>query len=442
MGVFVPLCVVRAGKSLYAFTKTRYYHDRTYTKVYMLAKSNENPSYTLDDLTWTAVSVIPSDGYIAFDPVPTFGNARNTKCAVDVDTGVFTVFNLARRGPAVSDFVAVGMQYFPPGASGGNPQPPADTVFGTGIWRNITFPPDYHLTIISSSQLFNYKDSSGKMQLMHVFNNRTDFYVATLDPVTMTMNQGASWTTNIPGWAPTWVDFDPLYINVMSQSIYVLSRSYALLPTTTLYQFPLNSANPASPLSQPIARNYDGTLTGCEGYSDNFFLLNYRENPLLVCEKTRPTTITLINGAEIAMRTQITEGGFDGWLVNAIEVVDNPPAVPYVIYQDMNTRFFSVPISGQFAGVKFNATRNMTVMEDYGDGPPKTIPTGHNNGRSDSGSDKSSSSTGAIAGGVCAAVVVIVAALGFLYYRRRRSSRRGLNNHQDIGKTEIESSDL
>jgi hypothetical protein len=190
MGVFVPVCIVQGGTFLYAFAVTRAYKERTNSKVYMLVKSNENPSHTLEDLTWTPVSVISTEGYVE---VKILGDSRGHNCAFDVDTGVFTLFYrdyFVEYRP-----VMAGIQYIPPGASGGNPQPPTNALLGSGTWRNVTFPPDYQWESIGRSRLTNYKDpQSNKTQLMHVINNSSDIYVATLDPVTMTMKQGPSWT--------------------------------------------------------------------------------------------------------------------------------------------------------------------------------------------------------------------------------------------------------
>jgi hypothetical protein len=128
-------------------------------------------------------------------------------------------------------------------------------------------------------------------------------------------------------------------------------------------------------------------------------------------------------------------GGIDQSSVSAIDIVDVPP-VPYLIYQDTKRGVFSVPLSGQFAGIKISAKKNMTVAEDYGDYPPPSdgaIP-GWGSGL---GKGESKSSTGAIVGGVCAVVVVVVAALGILYYRRRRQ----WNDHQGIDRAKPNSPD-
>ncbi|KAG0226412.1 hypothetical protein BGX31_007301 [Mortierella sp. GBA43] len=190
MGLFVPSCITQGGKSLYAFTTTSAYSDRTSTKVYMLVKSNENPSYTLEDLTWTPMSVIPTVGYTEIK----YSEAlRDHNCAFDVDTGVFTLFHQAYNG---NFSYPAGMQYIPSDASGGgSSQPSTNALFGSGTWRNVTFPPDYKWLASRPNRLFNYKDSQSKTHLMHVYNNVTEVYVATLDPTTMIMNQGPAWNT-------------------------------------------------------------------------------------------------------------------------------------------------------------------------------------------------------------------------------------------------------
>ncbi|KAI8355265.1 hypothetical protein B0O80DRAFT_528507 [Mortierella sp. GBAus27b] len=417
---------LNGGKSLYAFTRTfAHKNGRTPTKVFMLVKSNESPSYTLEDLTWTPVSVVSADGYV---DVITVGDLRRYNCAFDVDTGVFTIFHQAYD--AMFNTYPAGVQYIPPGASSGNPQPPTNTFFGTGTWRNVTFPPDYHWRIVNSGRLLNYKDSQNNKQLMHVLNNLTDVYASILDPVTRTMIQGPSWTSDqVPGWTPTMAKgFSPMSINVISQDVYILSRNYSFPDTTTLYRFPINSTHPTSPPSQPTTLNFNATQTQCGRLGEKQFVLNFRENPLLVCEWIPPTTVSLINGTELTMLPSIV-GGIDRDDMNVLEIVDLPPAVPYLIYQDTTRTFFSVPLSGQSAGAKIYIKKNMTVAEDYGDYPPSAVPTGTNGPLAGwgSGLDKSGSksSTGAIVGGVCAVVVVVIAVLGFLYYRRRR--RQGIN---------------
>ncbi|KAG0225409.1 hypothetical protein BGX31_007663, partial [Mortierella sp. GBA43] len=211
-------------------------------------------------------------------------------------------------------------------------------------------------------------------------------------------------------------------------------KNYSLPDTTTLYRFPINSTHPTSPPSQPTTLNFNATQTQCGRLGENFFLLNFRENPLLVCEYIPPTTVSLINGTELTMLPTIV-GGIDIYGISVFEIVDFPPAVPYLIYQDMKRTFFSVPLSGQSAGAKIYTRKNMTVAEDYGDNPPRPNingPDGPLTGwGSGLGKSGSKASTGAIVGGVCAVVVVIIAALGFLFYRRRHQLN---NNHQDIDK--------
>ncbi|KAI8355263.1 hypothetical protein B0O80DRAFT_486605 [Mortierella sp. GBAus27b] len=442
MGVFVPFCIIQGGKSLYAFTKTRAYTDKSYIMVYMLVKSNESPSHTLEDLTWTPVSVIQTSGYAELRSAD---ELLDHNCAFDVDTGVFTLFHKSVGGSSS----AAGMQYFPPGTSGGNPSPPTNALLGSGTWRNVTFPPDYKWIMSSRSRLWNYKDpQSNKTQLMHVYNNRTDVYVATLDPVTMTMIQGPSWTSDqVPGWTPTMAKgFSPRSINANSHSFYILALNDTAWAwdRPSLYQFPINSANLTSPSSEtPTLRTLNGTTTQCSGLSGDYYLFNFRENPLMVCGRNS-STITLVNGTgtEPTMLPGMTGTGVNEWYVGVFEVVDIPPAVPYLIYQDTKRNFFSVPLSGQSAGAKFYPKKNMTVTENYGDNLPPWITLAPDTPLSDWGSgrskdDGSKSSTGAIVGGVCAVVVVVIAVFGFLYYRRRRQ----WNNHQGSDKAKSNSSD-
>ncbi|KAG0225405.1 hypothetical protein B0O80DRAFT_486602 [Mortierella sp. GBAus27b] len=428
MGVFFPLCIIQGGKSLYAFAVTRAYHDRTATTVYMLAKSNENPSHTLEDLTWTPVSVVSSEGY----PVmKSYGTLFRSNCAIDVDTGVFTLFFMATD--AQYEFFSVGIQYFPPGASGGNTQPPTNTLLGTGTWRNVTFPPDYQWPKSVAGRLFNYKDpQSNKSQLMHVYHNSSNVYVAALDPVTMTMHQGPSWTSTMSG-------FYPKSFSANSQNIYVLGENYTLPSTTALYQFPINSANVTDP-PQPTQFSFNGTQTQCYGIGSSYYLFTFRENPLMACQRAPPASISLVNGTELTALPRVADGLQDQFSVSVFEIMDVQP-VPFLIFQDTKRNTFSVPLSGSLAGVKISAKKNMTVTEDYGDYPPPSYsngPVGPLTGwGSDLGKSGSKSSTGAIVGGVCAVVIVAIAVLGFLYYRRRRQ----WNNHQSIDKAKPNSPD-
>ncbi|KAG0225406.1 hypothetical protein BGX31_007660 [Mortierella sp. GBA43] len=388
MGVFLPLCVVQGGKFLYAFTRTRTYNkERAPTAVYMLVKSNENPSHTLEDLTWTPVSVISTDGYPEVQAAS--GSFLRFNCAFDVDTGVFTMFHLSFDATMV--YSSAGLQYVPQGTSGGNAQPPANAFLGTGTWKKVTFPPDYKWPESGSSRMFNYKDTqNNKTHLMHVYNNSSDVYVSTLDPVTMTVNQGPSWTSTMSG-------FYPKAFSANSQNLYMMADNYTLTDTTALYQFPINGAN----------------------------------------RQDSSSTISLLNGTDLITVGEVI-GGIDDFTVSVLVIMDIPP-VPYMIYQDTKRNFYSVPLSGSLAGIKVAAKKNMTVAENYGDYPPSSINNGSDGGLSDWGSglgkDGSKSSTGAIVGGVCAVVVVVIAVLGFLYYRRRRQ----LNNHQGIDKPKTNS---
>ncbi|KAI8363151.1 hypothetical protein B0O80DRAFT_505213 [Mortierella sp. GBAus27b] len=424
MGLFVPSCITQGGKSLYAFTTTSAYSDRTSTKVYMLVKSNENPSYTLEDLTWTPMSVIPTVGYTEIK----YSEAlRDHNCAFDVDTGVFTLFHQAYNG---NFSYPAGMQYIPSDASGGgSSQPSTNALFGSGTWRNVTFPPDYKWLASRPNRLFNYKDSQSKTHLMHVYNNVTEVYVATLDPTTMIMNQGPAWNTMLPG-------FSAKSINVDSQNIYILGSNQTLWDTATLHQFPINSTNPTV-LPQPSLRTFNGTTSQCTGFADSYYLFNLRGNPLMVCEgglDHTTTPVTLLNGTELTMLTGII-GGAQGTKATVFEVVD-VPSIPYLIYQgqDKQHTFFSAALSGPSAGAKVYAKTNMTVAENYGD-YPSTVTNGPNGPLTDwgSGLGGSKNSAGAIAGGVCAVVVVVIAVLGFLYYRRRRRQQQG-NHRQGLVK--------
>lgn len=176
-----------------AFARTLLYKDRTTSSpVYVLVKSNENPSHTLEDLAWSLVSVIQTAGYPEIEP---HSPMDTYPCAVD-DTGVFSIFYFdldaspTPRSP-------VGMQYYPSRNSGSS-QPAPNTLVGNGVWKNVTFPADYHWQTSAQTTLFNFKDPENKNHLVHAYLNTPrydNFYVSTLDSVTMTMNQGpTAWT--------------------------------------------------------------------------------------------------------------------------------------------------------------------------------------------------------------------------------------------------------
>lgn len=176
MGFFIPACVTTDSVRFFAFGRTKYNGEGK--DIYLLVKSNDNPDYTLKNLTWIPVSAVPTAGLNALIETPTF---NSYSCTID-DTGVFSIV-----GFDLINIHTNGLQYQPSATDGSSAN-----LYGSGAWKNITMPKDYSWDYGYQSALFSFKDSLGKNTLMHAFSNRfgTSVYVAALDPVSMTMIQG------------------------------------------------------------------------------------------------------------------------------------------------------------------------------------------------------------------------------------------------------------
>ncbi|KAF9354900.1 hypothetical protein BGX34_010767 [Mortierella sp. NVP85] len=177
MGVLTPSCVTARDGRIYAFGNALSYSTSVPSEVYFLVVSNQNPSQTLDDLSWTLVNAVPTTGYaeIKYADILGFHNPNHYSCTID-DKGVFSII-------FKDDIYNVkgGLQFQPS---------PAGTS-GTGTWKNITIPLDYKWTPLHFTELFNFKDAQGMNTLMHAtVEGVNDVRVGALDPTTMTMNQG------------------------------------------------------------------------------------------------------------------------------------------------------------------------------------------------------------------------------------------------------------
>ncbi|KAF9937985.1 hypothetical protein BGZ65_000719 [Modicella reniformis] len=188
MGFFIPTCIATDGIRFFAFGLSISYADKK--SVYLLAKSNDYPSHTLVDLTWSLVSAVESAGYGSLPiSLEMSRDTCNYDCAVD-DTGVFSFL-------VKDDFMGIstgGLQYQPSGAI------ITPNRFGRGAWKNIVIPKDYLWNTGVQSALFNYKDSTtGGNTLMHVSKGEDmAIYAATLDLVSMTMVKGTTpWNSTL-----------------------------------------------------------------------------------------------------------------------------------------------------------------------------------------------------------------------------------------------------
>ncbi|KAG0005058.1 hypothetical protein BGZ65_012034 [Modicella reniformis] len=182
MGVLTPSCVTTRNGRMYAFGTTLSYD--TSAPIYYIIQSNDNPSYTLEGISWTLISAVPTAGYSEIkskNHLVSYG--YQLSCTID-DKGVFSVLHVDDV-----DKTQAGLQY-QPSPGNGVPSPSSAGIFGVGSWRNITLPTNYRWNEFYFADMFNFKDSQGVNTPMHVTTtNRVIVDVAALDPATMTMKQ-------------------------------------------------------------------------------------------------------------------------------------------------------------------------------------------------------------------------------------------------------------
>ncbi|KAK3807614.1 MAG: hypothetical protein J3Q66DRAFT_417510 [Benniella sp.] len=352
----------------------------------------------------------------------TVHTARNYDRPGNDDTGVFTVLFLdamdERLGP-------VGMQYQPLGISG-TPSSSFGTVLDDGIWRNVTFPLNYHWVWTATSTIFNYKDAQNKNHLMHAVRNRTDIWVSTLDSATMIMVQGASpWNFTIDGIFPSAMGSN-------GKSLFAMTDFFG---QGILYELQINNASTA-PTVLAKAHNIGDTKNGCKA-ADNVFIGPLGAGIVLYCQDSVDGTglVATFNGTNSTLLPPLV-GRLQGLAgIYSMSPVASSP-IPFVFLHDM-WGTYSIPLGGNLNGVWINGKNNVSVTEDFGDVAPALPTTGNHGPISDWGSKlgkPNGKKNAGIIGGVCAVVVVVLAVLGFLLYRRKRQFQRisgggGLEKH-------------
>ncbi|KAK3807597.1 MAG: hypothetical protein J3Q66DRAFT_444712 [Benniella sp.] len=421
MGILKPSCVTARDGRIYAFGTATSYSTSDPSQVYFLVVSNSNPSQTLEDLSWTLVSAVPTTGYaeIYYADILGFHSGPNYSCTID-DKGVFSIiFKDDHNG------VTSGLQFQPS---------PAGTS-GTGTWKNITIPLDYKWTPLRFTELFNYKDIQGMNTLMHAtVEGVNDVRVAALDPTTMTMNQGLTpW--NISGVSTTYVRV------VTSNGKSIFGYGDISIVQAWLFEHPLTSAS-LSPSGSP--KRYNASeIYAVNPLFKSVIIKPIGNNIFIMNAEATPVHIFVFDGTGFTHLPAVPEGVPAIFSFEFLTGVDAFP-VPFIYYGDKKG-IHGIPISGPLAGIRVTAKNNISISEPYGTPPPSpSSPSSSSSSPSVSllptwtvDAKRSGGKTGAVIGGVCAVVVVVIAVLGFLFYRRKRQLEQTLNsNHQSNNSTE------
>ncbi|KAG0226948.1 hypothetical protein BGX31_007138 [Mortierella sp. GBA43] len=399
---------------MYAFGRTS--SIDTEESVYFLIRSNVNPDFTLKDLAWTLISAVPTMGYAVIKPAreATY-KAMDFSCTID-DSGVFSILYQGARGEKY------GLQYNPD-PNAGSP-PPSVISFGMGAWRNITIPASYQWLSTRSSELFNFRDSQGKNTLMHVsISDLKTINVATLDPSTMTMNQGIPWNiTEHP-------NSSVFSTTSNGRSIYTIGygtgMGVGLGRHFYLYENPLTNAStsltgPTKPYdaNDVLVMDTSSTSLILKTFGDKVAVLNTRRE----ADQSARSDILVFNGTGFNPLPPIASGISNFLQTQFMTVVDSP--FPFLYYRD-NERTYSIPLDGSAAGLQMATKSGITINDRYGDissSPSSTssvVPT--STWGSDAGQSHVWTYAGAIMGGVFG-LTGLVAGLWWSYqtYRRAR----------------------
>ncbi|OAQ33160.1 hypothetical protein K457DRAFT_29548 [Linnemannia elongata AG-77] len=421
-----PYCFATdsAATTIYGFALAR--KDGTTNKDFynILFKSNPNPRSDLTDLTWTLISVSPQSRNHMLDFYAKHGVPYD--CAID-DNGVFSVLS-HKSDESFSDSgpqqIPRGLQFRPPSAGGSDKHVWSDIVTSNSTEYSNTWDSDMECP----SQLFNFKNSAGQNNLMHVvvqhqYDLPGGVYVAAFDSPSSTMSFGSAWLSNHTKYGvfkAAW--YTPGSIHSLSTI-----GSQALLTS-----IPITSSSTNPPVESATIRNVTATI-GVKCYEDNirFRVHTLGNSSIISCMSFQDFTTQIFVLNDTATVT-----------VPLIKSVDEARAMIAVKGSDGNSflflhgeyRMYSHQIDGPSAGTRVELSANISISGGFGGGPG--VPDDPFRYPSDSDA----------AGNVIMAIIVGPSVLGALAVaccigccvRRRRRQRRRESEAQPVPDNEAQ----
>ncbi|KAI1320918.1 hypothetical protein EDD11_009241 [Mortierella claussenii] len=265
MSVLDPVCVASDGGRLFALAVAQ-----LSPPLYVLIKSNNNPSPYLTDLSWSLVSKTPLD---KVNVLIGAASANDYVCAVD-DMGVFSI--LSRRGTSSSTSSEgaerpIGLQYLPAMA----------TASSTEEWRDLQLSSGYKWDLSYGSQLFYFKDSAvGTNTLMHATaEGPNGVRMAVLDPKTKLLEQSANaWNLTLSTFA------EPEAVGVTNNNLFLFGSKGMAPGKGTMTSLQLqNATSTLPPLGSLTSANAEYVLTLC-GSMSRIRVMPSGPNLVVVCK--------------------------------------------------------------------------------------------------------------------------------------------------------------
>ncbi|KAF9431565.1 hypothetical protein BGZ76_000141 [Entomortierella beljakovae] len=412
MGNLTPFCIVTDNIRFYSFSRET---GNQFGDTFVLVKSNDGPSVDLKDLSWTLISAVPIKGLA---PVLWFNEIEEYNCAID-DTGVFSVISSCNLSEDIEriPWMIVGLQY-----------QPSLTTGGEGTWRNITIPSDYLWKDEGYNELFYFKDSMGKNNLMHSFipENNDLLFVATFNPVTMTMEQGPSW--NVSKYTP----YNNVATTFTNNSIHLWVENWPsgrwISETAFLYSIPITSPSNSPPSIMPSGFNVTTIFVECNGSA----LRRPRIKPfgdklIIFCLEIEPPKLFIYDGKSIQTITVIRPGLYS----KSIALVPfSGYSTGYLLACHEFEGVYSIPLNGSSPGSTRQGALRISIPEKYGtpistsanpSTPTTSLVTPTDPAGSNGNSGLSRINAGLIGGiGACIIIIVVVVALGYRNIRRNK----------------------
>ncbi|KAG0365568.1 hypothetical protein BGZ54_006403 [Gamsiella multidivaricata] len=281
MGILNPVCVATDGTYVYALAYAPSFNDSS-SSYNILIKSNANPPYTLDNLSWTLVSAVPRDAYyyLGEDNI----NGHDYGCLADA-TGVFTALARSSKSSrdAAADNVSRGLQYQPYG----------------NVWKNVSTSQGYVWNELSSSQLVNIKDPvTGVTAIIHAsiasHNSTSAIAVAALNTNTLTMIQNPSmWSLDLNKFGL----MQGLAI-LGNGTMYGIGRNLTsnFMQRAALTAIPISNGSTVAPFEDSlIPISADGLAGACGDDINGLNMLPWGNKIVFTCAQPQPKQCTRVN---------------------------------------------------------------------------------------------------------------------------------------------------